>query len=567
MPVLWCHRYVDVFAVVRCAFSPIHTHFPPTTFQVRTKCLTTITKIVHHASPAMLTVLLQDLPASSFIANLLMSKESGAICAALQLATTLLVKLPNVFVIHFIKEGVVHALRQLSTTEEPDGGAHGTRSTRRATRAGTRNRSRGGDDAEDTAPPPLSFPLSTSGVSTASCECARLVCDTHFGGPHADAPLETDGIRALRTLCDDLDTPATWTALCELLAGNGDTRVSTFEFLNSGALHHLAVYLQGQDLLGQGTMVEDDIIRTRLERLSMVAHALLARGSGVEPPAVSLVRRLQSCLSSLESLPVTYVPAPTPLTSIFRMAGLPGRWLGWCGGCDDIICGVVVEVIHVHAVQHTYVPQLTHTLSLTHTHIPTQAWVAAAATPCTSAAPSPMASLPSTSLSNYVSARTARQANTYATMATQWCWWIPWHHSQQWRIFCGGGCMWGTDRRVGRGVWGGGRGGLVKHLPRHPPSKVGGGGNRGGRHHVDRYTVFWCVLGGCMYCMYHGGSVFAVRGCDVCCGAYNKCIHTVVYCHRGCVLKHNKQLAHLAPVNNSNNNNHPPLHQVCVLPH
>lgn len=237
---------------VRIAFVPPGTTPNNTSLmpQVRTKCLTTIAKIVVHAPPAVLTVLLHDVPASSFIAGLLASDEPPTVCAALHLSSVLLAKLPDVFATHFVKEGVVHALRQLAAKQ-------GRASDRGARRRRTRScRGEGPDDAQEadganTAATAVEaehdprFPYLPKGTWPAAWDTARLLLEAHFGGDAGDVPLETDGIRALRGLCDALDTPETWSELCALLAGQGDVRVSTFEFLNSGALKRVVDYLQG----------------------------------------------------------------------------------------------------------------------------------------------------------------------------------------------------------------------------------------------------------------------------------------------------------------------------------
>lgn len=208
--------------------------------QVRTKCLTAIAKIVVHAPPAVLALLLHDVPASSFIAGLLASDEPPTVCTALQLATVLLSKLPDVFTMHFVKEGVVHALRQLAAK-----GEEGRAQRRPTTRSQKGQDEEGADQAPAAGERDPRYPYLPKGTWRAAWDTAQLLLETYFGGDAADVPLETDGIRALVALCDALDTPATWSDMCELLAGQRDVRVSTFELLNSGALDRIAAYVQG----------------------------------------------------------------------------------------------------------------------------------------------------------------------------------------------------------------------------------------------------------------------------------------------------------------------------------
>jgi E3 ubiquitin-protein ligase TRIP12 len=60
--------------------------------------------------------LLEDLEVSSFVAGLLNSGDSAITNAALQLAQLLMAKLPDVFRVHFVKEGVVHVIDKLAAS-------------------------------------------------------------------------------------------------------------------------------------------------------------------------------------------------------------------------------------------------------------------------------------------------------------------------------------------------------------------------------------------------------------------------------------------------------------------
>lgn len=53
---------------------------------------------------------------SSFVAGLLNSGDGAIVAAALQLAQLLMAKLPDVFRVHFVKEGVVHAIDKLAAS-------------------------------------------------------------------------------------------------------------------------------------------------------------------------------------------------------------------------------------------------------------------------------------------------------------------------------------------------------------------------------------------------------------------------------------------------------------------
>ena len=65
-------------------------------WQVRSRCLATITKVVHYASADMLREQLKDVTISSFIAGLLATKDGTTTVAAVRLAELLMSKLPEV---------------------------------------------------------------------------------------------------------------------------------------------------------------------------------------------------------------------------------------------------------------------------------------------------------------------------------------------------------------------------------------------------------------------------------------------------------------------------------------
>lgn len=71
-------------------------------------------KTLQYCPPEMLRGLLRDIPISSFIASLLASRDAAVLAAGVRLSELLMLKLPDVFATMFLKEGVVHALEQLS---------------------------------------------------------------------------------------------------------------------------------------------------------------------------------------------------------------------------------------------------------------------------------------------------------------------------------------------------------------------------------------------------------------------------------------------------------------------
>ena len=130
---------------------------------------------------------------------------------------------------------------------------------------------------------------------------AALFRATHYGpGGASSADLETEGLKAMRSLCSDLPAAdsARLAALLDALAG-GSSGISVFELLGSGAVGGLLGYLEGRDLQGS-----DGWERSLLSRLSLFASVALPQGSGASPPLAALVQKLQAALSSQETFHV-----------------------------------------------------------------------------------------------------------------------------------------------------------------------------------------------------------------------------------------------------------------------
>ncbi len=82
--------------------------------QLRHRCLASLVRMLYFASPELLAELLKDVPISSFIAGILLGRDVRSAAYAMQMAELLMQKLPGTFAAHFVKEGVAHALAQLS---------------------------------------------------------------------------------------------------------------------------------------------------------------------------------------------------------------------------------------------------------------------------------------------------------------------------------------------------------------------------------------------------------------------------------------------------------------------
>jgi len=78
---------------------------------VRCQCLKALLRMVYHADPDMLTSILKYQVVSSHIAGMMASNDLRIVVGSLQMAEILIQKLPDVFGVHFRREGVMHQVR------------------------------------------------------------------------------------------------------------------------------------------------------------------------------------------------------------------------------------------------------------------------------------------------------------------------------------------------------------------------------------------------------------------------------------------------------------------------
>ncbi|CAK8697801.1 unnamed protein product [Clavelina lepadiformis] len=80
---------------------------------VRHKCLQAVQRMIYYAEPDLLRDVLKNLSVSSHIASMLSSTDLKVVVGALQMAMILMNKLPDVFEIYFLRQGVTHQVEQL----------------------------------------------------------------------------------------------------------------------------------------------------------------------------------------------------------------------------------------------------------------------------------------------------------------------------------------------------------------------------------------------------------------------------------------------------------------------
>ncbi|KAF8406608.1 hypothetical protein HHK36_008697 [Tetracentron sinense] len=328
---------------------------------VRHKCLSVFGKLMYFSTADMIQSLQSATNISSFLAGVLAWKDPQVLIPALQIAEILMEKLPGTFSKMFVREGVVHALdtlistdssnkalAQASSAEKDNDSVPGTssRSRRYRRRSGCSNPDE--SSLEETrspvsgsiGSPPASVEIPTfnSSLRTAVSACAKSFKGKYFPADHGAAEVGvTDDLLLLKNLCMKLNTSVDGQktkakgkskvsgprladlyanteehligVISEMLAelSKGDS-VSTFEFIGSGAVAALLNYFSCGTFSKERTS-NANLPKFRQQALrrfkSFIAVALPSGISeGNEAPMTVLVQKLQNALSSLERFPV-----------------------------------------------------------------------------------------------------------------------------------------------------------------------------------------------------------------------------------------------------------------------
>lgn len=281
-------------------------------------CLSIINKLVHFSTSDALHSLLQTSIFSSFLAGVFARKEHHVILLALQVVDTIMLKLPHVYLNSFIKEGVLFAIygilssvKDLNVSPVSDGIA--SRDVHRC--------------------PCFAFDTSQSSKSPENGTCklqsnsvqnlARHIWVTYFEtesvNPEKGVTDILQKLRALSTALASLVNKSMEEAtssqqeedifnlLHQIISElNEKDSISTFEFVESGIIKAFVDYLSNAiNLVGREDYAAEYfyIIEKRFEVFGrlLLTHTDPARE---EYPLLTLVRRLQSALSSVESFPI-----------------------------------------------------------------------------------------------------------------------------------------------------------------------------------------------------------------------------------------------------------------------
>ncbi|XP_073151453.1 E3 ubiquitin-protein ligase UPL4 [Henckelia pumila] len=292
-------------------------------------CLSVIYKLVHFSTSEMLQSLLQTANFSSFLAGVFTRKDHHVTLLALQIVDTLMLKLPHVFLNSFMKEGVLFAILALISPDKNlklfpvfDG-------VRLETNGAQKSAFR-----EVYRCPCYAFDMDQSSKSPDN-GCCKLQKDTvHNLARHIWTTFfETESVNpekgvsnilqklrnlssALTALLSKSQEDATCSQLEEEIYGvlhqivselNEKDSISTFELVESGIIKALVNYLSnGMHHVGKETNdMANQCYRTE-KRFEVFGRLLL---SCTDPAfekfsLLTIVRRLQSALSSVENFPV-----------------------------------------------------------------------------------------------------------------------------------------------------------------------------------------------------------------------------------------------------------------------
>ncbi|KAH7446550.1 hypothetical protein KP509_01G061600 [Ceratopteris richardii] len=347
---------------------------------IRHKCLAAMSKLVHFSTAEMLRSLFKDLNISSFLGGVLALKDPSILLAALQMAETLMQKLPDVFTKLFVKEGVVHAIDNLiandygNTSPQPPSSGKNLEGAGGITdvapgRPRRGNRRRGSGSLASESPPeeikgsshvPVGSPsvgtpdaLLQTSKRSAVIAAAKHFKETHFAIDSGIADVAvTESLSRLKALCQKMDgenvpggkgkwkgkgkvtgssaasDDTTIAAVAELLTElNSGDGVSTFEFVGSGVVSSLLNFLSCGDH-SKENLSDVRVRQQALDRLKQFVSVALSPSSEQgapfgDPPVKILVRKLQSALASLERFPVVLSHIPrSGSTSASVAAGL-----------------------------------------------------------------------------------------------------------------------------------------------------------------------------------------------------------------------------------------------------
>ncbi|KAL8484061.1 hypothetical protein ACS0TY_026673 [Phlomoides rotata] len=292
-------------------------------------CLSVINKLVHFSTSDALHSLLQTANFSSFLAGVFARKEHHVVLLALQIVDTIMLKLPHVYLNSFTKEGVLFAIYAIISPEKDSSLCPVFDGIRLENDATLKSASR---DVHRC--PCFAFDTGQSSKSQDNGNCqlqndtvqslAKHIWTTYFEteSPNPEKGV-TDILQKLRTLSTALKEVVNqsqkdayssqqeeeiYDMLRKVVSElNEKDSISTFEFVESGIVKALVDYLSNaMHLIGKEDYNAANHLSIMEKRSEVFGRLLLSCADTFQEefPLLTLVRRLQSALSSVETFPV-----------------------------------------------------------------------------------------------------------------------------------------------------------------------------------------------------------------------------------------------------------------------
>ncbi|KAJ3669147.1 hypothetical protein LUZ60_011097 [Juncus effusus] len=269
-------------------------------------CISVASNIFYFSTPDMLLDLLQDINISSLLASLLSKRDHHVLFSALKAVEILMQKLPDFFLTSFIKEGVVYQIDSLLMEEKSQNSE-----TKSRCLCFIFNPPKINNNSE-----PKSCNLGNE--KGAIFSFAKNLKGKYFTQEVVSCEMGlTEISHKLKTCCQLLNEsidnvyPNEEYLLGEIMKElNGGETMTTFEFVESGIIKSLANYLTNGKYLKDKTEINSNHYNLVLKRFKSFARVCLKttdnnnnKGSN-EILLISLIRKLQSALSSFDTFPV-----------------------------------------------------------------------------------------------------------------------------------------------------------------------------------------------------------------------------------------------------------------------
>ncbi|KAG8376513.1 hypothetical protein BUALT_Bualt09G0071200 [Buddleja alternifolia] len=273
-------------------------------------CVSVINKLVHFSTSDALHDFLQTANFSSFLAGVFTRKDHHVILLALQIVDTIMLKLPHVFLNSFIKEGVLFAIYALLSPDMDlklspvfDGMRLENDATLKSASPDVHRCHCYAFDTENGA-----CKLKKDTVQN----LAKHIWNTYFETESVYTEKGvTDVLQKLRTLSSTL-TALVNKSLKDIASSQQEEEIYDF-------LHEIMLELNEKDIISTFEFVESGIVKALVNYLSNGTHCIImekrfeefgrlllscADSAVGQFPLLTLIRRLQSALSSVENFPV-----------------------------------------------------------------------------------------------------------------------------------------------------------------------------------------------------------------------------------------------------------------------